>query len=305
MNIFKLWAKNKEDSVFTQDALTIWLINNFINIASNLFKYEGLDYFSEDLTSEIVERGYIFNGVNVAFTDNNLGSLVLPAIASSNLNVYGIPKKYKAVGYNGKTWDLSVDDAILLRNNGTFSPDIPMIVYYCERMADCESAMKVNINTNKTPFALKGDPDALLSMVNMFKQISGNEPVVYRPKTRKGLATEPIELDVIKTNADYLADKLNDSYLDYQSRLLTYLGIDNVSVEKRERLNTAEAGANNEHILANLYLKLKCRQEDWDKVNKMLGSNVKVDINYDFIETLQQSLDNVNDNISNEVITND
>ena len=142
--------KNKEKE--EQQSLTIWLVNNFVNIASNLFKYKGLEFFGEDLTSEIVERGYIFNGVNVAFKDKMLGALCLPAVASSNINVYGIPKQYIAVGYNGKTWNLSNENAVLLRNNGTYSHDIFMIYHYCDRMADCEMAMKTNINVNKIFF---------------------------------------------------------------------------------------------------------------------------------------------------------
>lgn len=291
--------KNKEKE--EQQSLTIWLVNNFVNIASNCFKYKGLDFFGEDLTSEIVERGYIFNGVNVAFKDDMLGSLCLPAVASSNINVYGIPKKYIGVGYNGKTWNLSNENAVLLRNNGTYSPDIFMIYHYCDRMADCEMAMKTNINVNKMPFSLTGDPDQLLTMKNMIEQITGNKIAIYKPKKIKTASAEPIECKVLNTGAEYLADKINDSRLDYLSMLLTYLGLDNVSVEKRERLNTAEAGANDEHIKSNLYLKLKCRQEDWDKVNKMLGCNVSVEINYDFIENLKYELeDYINKDVSNK-----
>ena len=291
--------KNKEKE--EQQTLTIWHVNNFVNIASNLFKYKGLDFFGEDLTSEIVERGYIFNGVNVAFKDNMLGSLCLPAVASSNINVYGIPKQYIGVGYNGKTWNLSNENAVLLRNNGTYSPDIFMIYHYCDRMADCEMAMKTNINVNKMPFSLTGDPDQLLTMKNMIEQITGNKIAIYKPKKIKTASAEPIECKVLNTGAEYLADKINDSRLDYLSMLLTYLGLDNVSVEKRERLNTAEAGANDEHIKSNLYLKLKCRQEDWAKVNKMLGCNVSVEINYDFIENLKYELeDYINKDVSNK-----
>ena len=291
--------KNKEKE--EQQSLTIWLVNNFVNIASNLFKYKGLDFFGEDLTSEIVERGYIFNGTNVAFKDNMLGSLCLPAVASSNINVYGIPKQYIGVGYNGKTWNLSNENAVLLRNNGTYSPDIFMIYHYCDRMADCEMAMKTNINVNKMPFSLTGDPDQLLTMKNMIEQITGNKIAIYKPKKIKTASAEPIECKVLNTGAEYIADKINDSRLDYLSMLLTYLGLDNVSVEKRERLNTAEAGANDEHIKSNLYLKLKCRQEDWAKVNKILGSNVTVEINYDFIENLKYELeDYINKDVSNK-----
>lgn len=291
--------KNKEKE--EQQSLTIWLVNNFVNIASNLFKYKGLKFFGEDLTSEIVERGYIFNGVNVAFKDKMLGALCLPAVASSNINVYGIPKNYIGVGYNGKTWNLSNENAVLLRNNGTYSPDIFMIYHYCDRMADCEMAMKTNINVNKMPFSLTGDPDQLLTMKNMIEQITGNKIAIYKPRKIKTASGEPIECKVINTGAEYLADKINDSRLDYLSMLLTYLGLDNISVEKRERLNTTEAGANDEHIKSNLYLKLKCRQEDWDKVNKMLGCNVSVEINYDFIENLKYEMeDYINKDMSNK-----
>lgn len=282
-------TKNKEKKKELE--LALYLTNNFINIASNVFKYTGLEFFGEDLTSEIVERGYIFNGTNVAFKDNMLGALCLPAVASSNINVYGIPKQYIAVGYNGKTWNLNNNKAVLLRNNGSYSPDLPLIYHYCSRMADCEMAMETNINVNKMPFSLTGDPDQLLTMKNMIEQITGNKIAIYRPKKIKTASAEPIECKVLNTGAEYLADKINDSRLDYLSALLTYIGLDNVSVEKRERLNTTEAGANDEHIKSNLYLKLKCRQEDWDKVNKLLGCNVKVEINYDFIENLKYEME--------------
>lgn len=281
--------------------LALLLTTNFINIASNLFKYKGLEFFGEDLTSEIVERGYIFNGVNVAFKDNKLGALCLPAVASSNINVYGIPKQYIAVGYNGYTWNLNNQNAVLLRNNGSYAGDFAMIYHYCNRMADCEMAMETNINVNKMPFSLTGDPDQLLTMKNMIEQITGNKIAIYKPKKIKTASAEPIECKVLNTGAEYLADKINDSRLDYLSMLLTYLGIDNVSVEKRERLNTTEAGANDEHIKSNLYLKLKCRQEDWDKVNKMLGCNVSVEINYDFIENLKYEMeDYIDKDVSNK-----
>lgn len=277
-----------------------WYFNNYINIASNLFKYKGLEFFGDDLTSEIVERGYIFNGVNVAFKDKMLGAYCLPAVASAKLNVYGIPKEYIAVGYNGKTWNLDNTNAVLLRNNGTFSPDVPLISYYCSRIVDCDMAIKVNVNSNKMPISFICDPDQLLTVKNMYQKITGNEPVVYAPKKIKTAICEPTKLEAIKTGAEFLADKLNDTKQDYISALLTYLGLDNVSVEKRERLNTTEAGANDEHIKSNLYLKLKCRQEDWKKVNAMLGCNVSVEINYDFIENLKYAEESIQRSENNE-----
>lgn len=270
-----------------------WHINNFLNIASILFKYKGLEEFGEDLTSEILEKMLITNGCSCAFEDKSLGKLILPVAPSTNLNVYGIPTNYTVQGLNGQTWQRDMSNSVIIRNNGTYSPDLPMITYYCERIADCEMAMKVNINTNKMPFSLSGNPDQLLTMKNMIEQITGNTIAIYTPKKVKGAAVDPVECQVLKTGAEYIADKLNDTRLDYISSLLTYLGLDNVSVEKRERLNMAEAGANDEHVKSNLYLKLKCRQDACEKINNMFATNLSVDINYDFIENLKYSEESI------------
>lgn len=274
--------------------LQTWLINNYVNIASNLFKYEGLEDFGEELTSEIVERIFIYNGCANVFKDDMLGLLWLPVAPSTELNVYGVPQKYQTIGLNGKTWLTNVNNSVLARNNGSYSPDLPMITYYCERIADCEMAMKVNINTNKMPFSLSGDPDQLLTMKNTIEKITGNELALYQPKKIKNSAVEPLECKVLNTGAEYIADKLNDTRLDYISSLLTYLGLDNISVEKRERLNMAEAGANDEHVKSNLYLKLKCRKEACEKINKMFGTSLNVNINYDFIENFKYAEEAIN-----------
>lgn len=274
--------KSKEKS--EQQALKEWLVNNYINIACNLFRYKGLEAFGENLTSQIFEKMLIFDGKACGFKDDKLGLLILPCGGLSRLNVYGIPQDYICVGYNGQTFKRNVNNSVLIKNNGTYSPDYPMIDYYCGRIADCEMAKKININANKMPFALSGDPDQLLTMKNIVEQVTTNKVALYMPKKVRSASADPVEVKVINTGAEFIADKINDSQQDYISSLLTFLGLDNVSVEKRERLNTIEAGANNEHIKSNLYLKLQCREEACKQLNEMFRTNLSVSINYDYIE---------------------
>ena len=279
-----------------QESLKQWLVNNYVNIASNLFKWNNVDKnFGEQTTSEFIERGFIFRGSNVCFKDDKVGLLCLPASAHSNLNVLGIPQKYTAIGFNGQTWNRDSSNAVLMKNNGTYSPDLPMIDYYCERMADCEMAMKVNLNTNKMPFALDGDPDQLLTMMNTVKQITDNEIAVYRPKAKnKAVISERPELKRVDLGAEWLCDKINDTERDYISKLLTFLGINNIETEKKERLTTGEATANMEHIRGNLALKLKCRQDACKSINEMFNipkdRELSVEVNEEYILDIQEML---------------
>ena len=59
--------KNKEKE--EQQSLTIWLVNNFVNIASNLFKYKGLEFFGEEILKQL-DRFIDTYGINDLHTSN-------------------------------------------------------------------------------------------------------------------------------------------------------------------------------------------------------------------------------------------
>ena len=57
---------------------------------------------------------------------------------------------------------------------------------------------------------------------------------------------------------------------------MTYLGITNVNVQKKERMISDEVIRGQGGTLISRESRLQMRQECWDKVNKMFGLNVKV-----------------------------
>ena len=93
------------------------------------------------------------------------------------------------------------------------------------------------------------------------------------------MSANPIQ--VLQTNAPYLADKLEILKTQLWNEALTYLGISNTNTMKRERLVSEEITRNEGGTLANRYSRLIARQEACDKINKMFGLDISVDFRED------------------------
>ena len=89
---------------------------------------------------------------------------------------------------------------------------------------------------------------------------------------------------VLKTDAPYVADKIYQLKTQIWNEALTYLGISNINVQKKERLITDEVSRNMGGVIASRYSRLNARQVACDKINKMFGLNVWCEYRDDYRE---------------------
>ena len=118
-------------------------------------------------------------------------------------------------------------------------------------------------------------------------QYDGNKPVI---KGVKGL--NPNAFTVLKTDAPYVADKLYQLKTQIWNEALTYLGISNINITKKERLITDEVTRNQGGTIASRYSRLQARREACKKINEMFGLDIWCDYREDF-----QGIGNDNDTI--------
>jgi hypothetical protein len=90
---------------------------------------------------------------------------------------------------------------------------------------------------------------------------------------------------VLKTDAPYVSDKIYQLKVQYWNEALTYLGISNLNVQKKERLVADEVVRSQGGTIASRYSRLEARREACRKINVMFGLNMDVDYREDFRET--------------------
>jgi hypothetical protein len=138
-------------------------------------------------------------------------------------------------------------------------------------LTTAERTIDVNINAQKTPVLVRCDDKDRLSLKNVYKEYEGNEPCILGGK---GLNLEGLK--VLKTDAPFVADKLQIYKQDIWNEALTFFGINNANSDKRERLITDEVNANNEVISINAQAMLLTRLEACKWINEKYGLNVNV-----------------------------
>ena len=135
------------------------------------------------------------------------------------------------------------------------------------RLYEAERTADVNIKAQKTPVLLLVDETQRLLMENLYNQYDGNKPFIFGDKKQLNADT----LKAIKTDAPFIADKIIQYKKEIWNEALTFLGINNIMVDKKERLITDEANSNNELINLNLQSYLAPRIEACKQFNEKFG----------------------------------
>ena len=89
------------------------------------------------------------------------------------------------------------------------------------------------------------------------------------------------KIQAIITGAPYVADKVYETKTQIWNEAMTYLGISNVSMIKKERMVTDEVSRNMGSTVASRYTRLEMRKQACKQINKMFGLNIDVEYRAD------------------------
>ena len=236
-------------------------------IGLSLFEWEGLP---ESCNARFLEYALYTFGRAVFVNDPKLGFLTTKVTPSGQLNFYDEAVEYTAFG-TGYNETFEKDNCVFIRNNYLQRPTDNSVVLFASRLTEAERTIDVNIKAQKTPVLIRCDEKDKLTMKNVYKDFEGNEPLI--------LAGKALNIDgikVFKTDAPFVADKLQNYKHQIWNEALTFFGINNANSDKRERLITDEVNANNEVISINAQTMLLTRLEACKLINKKYGLNVSV-----------------------------
>ena len=241
--------------------------DKFRLISTNAFEWNGLP---DGILERHVELQLFRHGKAIFFKAKDMGHMCLEVSDGGEFNVYGDPTLYHAHGF-GFHQTVNAEDCVIIENNLLRIPTHDFIMFYANKITEAERTMDVNIKANKTPVVFTCDDRDVLSAKRVFQQVDGNVPAIFADK-----ALNLESITALDMRAKFLGNELMDYKHSVESELLTFLGINNPAVDKRERLITDEVNSNNQLIDSFMELQLEARQRACDAINAKYGLHVSV-----------------------------
>ena len=213
------------------------------------------------------------DGKAVFFEDKDLGYLALKCAVNGGFNVYGIPVRRRAYSpTNSYQMDLTADNSVIIWNNYLHKNSILDVKMFARRLYNLDRIIDVNANAQKTPVLITATPEQRLTMLNLYKELDGNAPVIFGDKN-----LDLKNVSAINTNAPYVADKLYQLKTQIWNEALTYLGISNTNVTKKERMVVDEVQRGLGGVIASRFSRLEERRAACMLINDMFGLDMWVD----------------------------
>ena len=264
------------ESAYMNNRTYLQYYNRLTELAISMFEWKNLP---DTVDPRFLEMALYSDGMAVFFKDEVLGYLALQTMIGGQLDVYRIPNERTAYATNGYNRRLDKSDSVIIFNNYLHTNSMLDIEMFSKRLYNLDRAIDVNANAQKTPVLIQCDETQRMTMLNLYKQYDGNEPFIFGNK-----ALDTNGLKVLQTGAPYVADKLYELKSQLWNEALTYLGISNTNITKKERMITDEVMRNMGGVIASRYSRLEMRRQACEQINKMFGLDISVEYRADYRE---------------------
>lgn len=263
-------------------------------IALSMFEWQNLP---KTMNQRYLEQCLYYKGQAALLYDTDYGFINTQAADSGYINIYGLPTRVNCYSYEyNEMRDLYVPNAnmaknqecILVMNTYERIPTAATINLFASRMSEAQRTADINVQAQRTPVLILGDKPQELTLRNLYAQYDGNSPVIFGNQNQ--LAVD--SLQVLKTDAPFVAKDLMEYKMQIWNEFLTFLGVNNLT-EKRERLISNEVDSNNELVNLNLQSYLAPRKQACDEFNAKFGLTgdkaIKVKVRSDLYNIIKQA----------------
>ena len=293
------------NSLYMNNTTYLDYLNRFRRIALARFEWVNLP---TSMNARWLEMCLFDYGKASLLKDENLGFINTKCSNNNVINIYGLPSDLHCFSFEYQKWrklycglnEINGNDpykeAILVMNDYDMTPTLSMMDLFAYRLYECDRTCDVNVKAHKHPVMVICDENQRLTMENLYSQYDGNEPFIFGDKNQ----LDEKNLRAINTNAPIVLKQIDEHKKEIWNEALTYLGINNINVEKKERAVVDEINSNNELVNLNLDVYLKPRQEACRQFNELFGltgtdKEISVRVNSDLANVIKKELSSVKD----------
>lgn len=251
-----------------------------MSLAMNRFRWEGLP---ETCDARFLEYSLLTRGMATIAQpvdeDGNKGPWFSLMVGQwSDIDMYGNPVQWSAMGMNGRTqFDVDVTNGALCWANQTRVPPHNAIEVLARRLTHYERTEDVNLSQMQNPVVWTAPEEMQMILENVYKQAAGGEPAVLGyPSLLKNL-----EVKAINPGIEYLGEKLQPGKQNAWAEVYRFLGINHLAFEKGERMIEQEAEASVEPTEVKLMDELDARRKCCEELARIGLPGVRVVFNKD------------------------
>ena len=261
-----------------------YYLSRLSELAMSMFEWKNLP---KSIDERFLEYTLFYEGDAVFFKDTDLTDeqnldgtyLALQCVLGGRLDVYRVPRDRKAYAVSGYIKKLTETDSVIIWNNMLRIPEYGRMLFYARKLYEIDRSIDVNVKNQKFPVAILCDENERLTFKNIYMQYDGNQPFLFGSKD-----LDLSQIQVLKTDAPYVCDKLYQLKNEVWNEALTCLGISNVNVQKKERLVSDEVVRGMGGTIASRHSRLEMRRRACEQINNMFGLNIDVDYREDYRE---------------------
>ncbi len=155
---------------------------------------------------------------------------------------------------------------------------------FSDMMALTFESMGINLINTKLAYVFSSDNKAMAeSFKQLYEEIASGNPAAFADKNLFDADGQP-RWTTFNQNLKqtFLGNDFTTFMTSIESMFLSFIGIENVNFEKRERLTNDEVNANNENTHAISRVWLNSLQDSMKKTNDLFGLNLSVKLSADY-----------------------
>ena len=265
----------------TRNSEVFWYNFNRLKLkAISMFEWINLP---KEIDERYLELMLCQNGYVCFFKDQLVPDVdtyfALQCTLGGRFNVYNIPTVYQiytASGYNARR---TAEDSVIIYNNLLHTPTVPLLMYHAYNIANVERTIEINLNQLKRPYIFLVPENQRYTFIKLVNDIKNNQDVIIGNKDLNLDNLNPINTITPNNTLDLYTLKKR-----YYNEALTDIGINNLNVDKKERLVSDEVSSNDEDVLINRNSMLYARKMACKQINEMFGLDIDVKFRNEFIE---------------------
>lgn len=267
------WVFSQVKNVLSdKETLLKQAVINMLDKSTKLFKYKGLPETIEtkDLETQLQVGGH------------NTWKVVGEDLYTFRSGLGGPPNPYyhptisiianPALNYNAS---LDIDkNCVVMLNDYFYQGMMPMFNKYGSLLVEAEISLKFAIINARVPALVQADNDSSYATAEKFFED-------IEKGSKYGVISSYEFYDGIKSHdffRQHYIKELIESIQYIKGSWYNEIGLNAAFNMKREAINEAEANLNEDILYPNIDVMLECRQIGIEKVNKMFGTHISVEL---------------------------